>query len=167
MITVQEITSARNQVIREIDSIFEELVRKLEDVSPVSDAEADEDYDKIYPLTFNAGEFKGKKPTSLFFGREKVPVYTWKMVFEKIMERCNSDIEKHNALMSLRSKISGRTRAILSDRPEGMRTPLQIAPKLYAETHYDTGTLLHILLHRILDPVDYDYSNIYVAVRSD
>jgi hypothetical protein len=165
MLTAQDLQIARNQVIREIDAMFLELLERLETNSAELVVEEGENYDSVYPLSFNAAEFKGKKPTSLIFGKESVPVLTWRMVFEKVMERCNADVEKHNALMSLRSKVSGRARIILSDRPDGMRTPTKIAHKLYAETHYDTPTLLHVLLHRILDPVKYDYSNIYVTVR--
>ena len=165
MLTVQDLQIARNQVIREIDTMFLELIENLENPSENAVTEENESYDNIYPITFNAAEFKGKKPTSLIFGMERVPVLTWRMVFEKIMERCNADVDKHIALMNLRSKISGKARVILSDRPDGMRTPTQIAHKLYAETHYDTPTLLHVLLHRILDPVKYDYNNIYVTVR--
>jgi hypothetical protein len=167
MLTTRELLIARNQVIREIDTIFSDIIRTLENQTVVAEDEPNESFDKIYPLSFNFAEFKGKKPTSLHFGREIVPVYSWKKVFAKIMERCNSDVDKHKALMDLRSKISGRSRLILSDRPEGMRAPLEIAHKLYAETHYDTGNLLHILTRRLLDPVGYDYSNIYVAVRTE
>ena len=167
MLTVQELQIARNQVVREIDTIFLELIKRLEEPSVASDSEVGESYDSVYPISFNAAEFKGKKPTSLIFGTERVPVLTWRMVFEKVMERCNADVDKHTALMNLRSKISGRARFILSNRPDGMRTPTKVAHKLYAETHYDTPTLLHILLHRILDPIRYDYSNIYVTVRGE
>jgi hypothetical protein len=166
MLTAREIQSARNQVIREIDAVFTDLLRALERTGAPAPTTPDENFDVIYPLSFNAAEFKGKKPTALHFGRETIPVYSWKMVFSKIMERCNADVDKHKALMDLRGKISGRARVILSDRPDGMRAPLEIAHKLYAETHYDTGTLLHILTRRILEPVGYDYGDIYVSVRS-
>jgi len=35
------------------------------------------------------------------------------------------------------------------------------------ETHYDTETLLRILITRILDVVNYDYSGISVVIRND
>jgi len=168
MLTIQEIHSARNQLIREIDEVFEELARQLESRQPPCGVAEDfENHDRIYPLSYNTGMFKGKKPTNVIFGRERVQVYTWKMVFKEIMSRCNADTDKHRQLMNLRTRVSGRSRALLSDRPDGMRSPLQIDNKLYAETHYDTETLLRILLHRILDAVHYDYRNIYVSVRND
>lgn len=36
---------------------------------------------------------------------------------------------------------------------------------LFLETHYDTETLLNILMNRILRPIGYDYSAIRVTVR--
>ena len=46
-----------------------------------------------------------------------------------------------------------------------MRSPLKIDRGLYMETHYDTETLLKIMLTRILEPVNYDYSGIRVVLR--
>ena len=91
------------------------------------------------------------------------------MVFKEILQRCNADPEKHVALMNLRGKISGRERVLLSNKPKPgtMRSPLQIDENLYVETHYDTETLLRILTTRILNPVDYDYSKISIAIRND
>ena len=64
MITVQDVQSARNQVIREIDAIFLEIIQKIENPCVAIDVVGDESYESIYPLTFNAGEFKGTKPTA-------------------------------------------------------------------------------------------------------
>jgi len=162
----EQIQRARNQAIREVDEIFCDLINQLETSGEeVARENKPTDYDEIYPLNYNAGEFKGRKPTSVIFGREKVSVGTWTAVFSEVMRRCNSEPSKHQELMKLRNRISGRTRAILSDKPEGMRTPLRVDNKLYVETHYDTPTLVHILLERILKPAGYDFSNIYVALR--
>ena len=162
----EQIQRARNQAIREVDEIFSDLIVQLENYEEVVENENETmDYDEIYPLNYNPGEFKGRKPTSVIFRREKVSVGTWTAVFSEVMKRCNSEPSTHQELMKLRNRISGRTRAILSDKPEGMRTPLRVDNKLYVETHYDTPTLVHILLERILKPVGYDYSNIYVALR--
>jgi hypothetical protein len=167
MISIEELQSARNELIREIDEVFAELARKLEEEETGESPNETDGYERIYPLSYNPGSFKGEKPTRVIFGRERVDVYTWKNVFSEIMKRCNGDADKHRALMDLRGRLSGRRRAFLSDRPDGMRSPLKIDNKLYAETHYDTETLLRILLHRILDVVKYEYGNIYVAVRND
>jgi hypothetical protein len=163
---MEDLQEVRNELIREIDEVFAELARKLEEPDDQARSDEADSYDRIYPLSYDSGSFKGEKPTGIIFGRERVAVYTWKQVFSEIMKRCNADIDKHRALMDLRGRASGRTRAFLSDRPDGMRSPLKIDNKLYAETHYDTQTLLRILLHRILDTVHYEYGNIYVAVRN-
>jgi hypothetical protein len=100
------------------------------------------------------------------FGTERVVAHTWKAVFMLIILRCNADAEKHKTLMALRNKILGRARTLLSDSSQEMFRPLEIDKNLYAETHYDTATLLRILLHRILDEVGFDYSDISVAVKN-
>ncbi len=48
-----------------------------------------------------------------------------------------------------------------------MRSPVKIKEALFVETHYDAETLLRILTTRILDEVDYDYSNIQIAVKTE
>jgi len=167
MDTIREIQDVRRRLIREIDATFERLIQEIKNnINTLDEENYSENYDVVYQLSTDPGLFKGKKPTMLFFGDEMVPVYTWKMVFKEVMNRCKSSPEKHKALMNLRMIISGRTRVILSDKPDGMRSPLKLDNKLYAETHYDTETLIRILLHRILDTINYDYNNISVAIRS-
>ena len=61
--------------------------------------------------------------------------------------------------------MSGKKRALLASSDEGMRSPLPIGGGLFLETHYDTETLLNILMNRILRPIGYDYSAIRVTVR--
>ena len=126
------------------------------------------DYESIYPLSVTPSMLKGKKPTGVLFGeRGRIDVGTWKAVFREIMEHCNADPEKHVALMNLRGKVSGRNRVLLAKTSEGMRSPLELSENLYAETHYDTETLLRIMTSRILDSIGYDYSGISVAVRNE
>ena len=47
-----------------------------------------------------------------------------------------------------------------------MRSPMLLGENLYLETHYDTETLLNILMIRILRPIGYDFSSILVTVRN-
>jgi hypothetical protein len=102
----------------------------------------------------------------VIFGNEQTEARTWKMVAEEIMKRCNADPEKHVALMNLRGMISGRERVFIAKDGSRMNSPKKIDENLYIETNYDAETLLRVLLTRILDAVDYDYSSISVAVRS-
>ena len=162
-----EIQTAR----RQIDMILNQLLRKVTEYEQSASqgrprAGVMGDYESIYPLVAGGSAFKGEKPTGLLFGEERVDVYTWKMVFQEILKRCNEDPEKHVALMNLRGKVSGRARVFLAKNSASMRSPHEIAKNLYVETHYDTETLLRILMTRILDAVNYDYSGISVAVRN-
>lgn len=177
MNVLYEIQLARTQLLREVEATFEQLICKLtesENFNCIDEACETEkrakSYERVYPLSTEPAIFKGKKPTGVLFEEnDRVNVGTWKMVFKEILQRCNADPEKHVALMNLRGKISGRERVLLSNKPKPgtMRSPLQIDENLYVETHYDTETLLRILTTRILNPVDYDYSKISIAIRND
>jgi hypothetical protein len=149
-----------------VDTAFTELIRKLESGSNIAERSWIGNYETIYPITANPAIFKGKKPTAVMFGNERVDVGKWKTVIEEIMKRCDADSEKHVSLMNLRGKISGRERVILAKEGDKMRSPLKISENLYIESHYDTETLLRTLTKRILDVVDYDYSCVKVAVRN-
>ena len=122
---------------------------------------------KIYRLCALPVTLKGTKPTAVFFGAEKAEVKTWRAVYTAVLRRCAAGSDKLAALMELRNKISGRRRVILSDKPDGMDTPIEIAEGLYAEVYFDTDWLLRILTREILDAVHYDYSGISVAVRNE
>lgn len=110
--------------------------------------------------------FKGKSVAAVLFpDGTRVEASTWKKFVEIIMRRCNSDPAKHSILMDMRDRTPGHKRQLLSCAPDKMRSPLMIDDKLYMESHYDTETLLKIMLTRILDSVEYDYHGIYVVLR--
>ena len=167
-----ELQSIRAQLIREIDISFDQLIQHLKDeqeqhsntISTVTNVS----YESIYPLSAGPTIFKGKKPTGIIFadGR-RIDVPTWKKVAEEILHHCNLDQSRHTALLNLRGRVSGRERVLLDKSKGNMRSPLRIDNKLYMETHYDTETLLKILMTRILDAVGYDYSGISVAIRNN
>ena len=174
MNVIQEIQDTRAQIIEGVNTVFDQLLEKLastgiSEISSIEDGAQTQngDYESIYPLSANPGIFKGKKPTGVLFGENgRVDVGTWKMVLQEILQRCNTDPEKHVALMNLRGKVSGRERILLAKDSENMRSPLKLSENLYVETHYDTETLLRIMTTRILDAVGYDYSGISVAIRN-
>jgi len=166
MNAIQEIQNIRSEIMLKVDAAFAELIRKLESCSDNSEQRWVGNYETVYPITVNSAIFKGKKPTAVLFGDERIEVSKWKTVVAEIMKRCNEDSEKHVSLMNLRGKISGRERVILAKDGGKMRSPMKISENLYIETHYDTETLLRTLMTRILDVVDYDYSCIKVAVRN-
>ncbi len=97
----------------------------------------------------------------------RIDVPTWKKVVEIILKKCNQETVYHNRLIELRGKVAGRDRVLVGEKPDEMRSPLEIAEGLYVETHYDTESLLRILITRILDAIHYDYNGITIAVRND
>ena len=124
-------------------------------------------YESVYPLCMEPGFFKGKSVVAVILPdgvRQETP--TWKKLSEAILKRCNDDAGKHAALMDLRNRVQGRSRRLLGNSAENMRSPIKIDRGLYMETHYDTENLLRILTTRILDEVNYDYSGIQVALRN-
>ena len=165
MNVMQEIMNLRSLINLEVDKAFDEFIKKAENRGERIEIRTAGNYETIYPITVNPAIFKGKKPTAVIFSNERIDVTKWKTVVEKIMSDCNADPEKHVALMNLRGKISGRERVLLSKEIGNMRSAIKIDENLYIETNYDTESLLRILLHRILDEVDFDYSKISVAVR--
>ena len=87
-----------------MDEIFLNLLNELENPVVVNEHE-EGGFDVVYPLSYTPGEFKGKKPTSIIFGREKVRVGTWTALFAEVMKRCNADADYHRALMGLRNQL--------------------------------------------------------------
>ncbi len=170
MDTIQELQLLRAELIQEVDTKIGRILQKLKDEqrSEMGCANEEVAYESIYPLNAGTGIFKGKKPIAVIFAdRVRVSVPTWKKLAEEILRHCNSDPEKHKALMDLRGKLLGRDRVFLGSEAGKMRSPVKIADALYFETHYDTETLLRILTTRILAAVRYDYSGITIAVRND
>jgi len=119
-----------------------------------------------FPLYSNPALFKGEKPTAVLFQDERVEVKTWRKVFTEILTRCCADPQTHEALMSLRNKVSGRKRKIISDKPDGMDFPIMLSEGLYIEADYDTELLISILTRHILTPAGYDYNGISVMVKT-
>ena len=160
---ILEVKAAQAYLVKEVNKTFEELIKTLQSTEEIGKKE----YETVYPLTTDPAIFKGKKPTGVLFDENRIIAHTWKNVFKILILQCNSDTKRHKELMELRNKILGRERIILSDNSRGMLRPFQIDEHLWAETHYDTESLMRVLLHRILDEVGFDYSKISVAVRNE
>ena len=169
MDTIQRLQSYRTQLIQEINIFFDDMIQGLR-TEEMSNAVVDEvrEYESIYSLTASTGIFKGKKPVGVRFpDGTRIDVPTWKRVVEVILRECNSNPSKHRELEKLCGKVSGRERIFLANKPDNMRSPIAIDENIYVETHYDTETLLRIVTTRILEPVQYDYSGISIAIRND
>lgn len=171
MDTIQELQNFRTKLIQEINLKFDAMIQTLREGQD-NEAQTGEtieiEYEIIYPLNVAPVVFKGKKPTGVCFpDRTRVNVPTWKRVVEAILVKCNNEPQYHKVLMELRDKVQGRERVFVGSSKENMRSPLKIDEKLYIETHYDTETLLRILTMRILEPINYDYSGIMIAIRNE
>ncbi|OUQ77472.1 hypothetical protein [Flavonifractor sp. An100] len=119
------------------------------------------------PLLAPARMFKGAKPTAVILPEKgKVVAATWQRVVLTILLDCDSDPVKHERLMTLRSRVAGDFRWLLSDKSKGLRAPLRINEGLYFEGKFDTEALLRNLTKKILEPVGYDYSGIAVLLRN-
>lgn len=169
MDTIQKLQSYRTQLIQEINLFFDDMIQNLRTEQLPNEAVAEvREYESIYPLTAATGIFKGRKPVGVRFpDGTRVDVPTWKKVVEVILQKCNSLPSKHKELEKLCGKVSGRERVFLANRPDNMRSPIQIDTNIYMETHYDTETLLRIVTTRILEPIQYDYNGITIAIRND
>jgi hypothetical protein len=119
-----------------------------------------------YRLSGQTYIFIGKKVTAVLFGEERVNVKNWREVCQLLLNRCNE--KRHDDLMRLRNKVAGSVRVYLSDRPDGMLTPIKVDEELYADRgQYGTATLLHILRDRIFKPARFDCSDIRIVMRCD
>ena len=157
---IMEIKKTRDTIKSTVNAAFDRLILTFD-----GEEATDLPTEYVYPLNSNTNIFIGKKPVAVLFGYERIDVKTWREVYEVVLKRYNQDEKHHESLMYLRNKIAGKCRVFLSDKPDGMTRPLQIDDDMYAETHYGTGTLLYILLNRILAPVGFDYNNINVVLK--
>lgn len=171
MDAIQELQMLKEALIQEIDRKIGQVIEKLNQQqaeNQVETAPSPQGYESIYSLNIGTGVFKGKRPIAVLFadGR-RIETPTWKKVMEVILVDCYKQLEKRQMLLDLRGKVLGRNRVLLGSEKGTMRSPVKIAEALYVESHYDTETLLRILTTRILNPIDYNYSGIKLAIQTE
>lgn len=164
---IQMLQNLRNELIQSINLQIDEIILQLRnEEEPVVRREDWNRFEDQYPLTSATGVFKGKKPIGVNFADgTRIDVPTWKQVVCVILKRCIKNSLYNQRLREIRGRVAGRNRVLLDDRPDKMRSPVEIEEGLWVETHYDTESLLRILTTRILDAIDYDYSGISISVR--
>lgn len=118
--------------------------------------------DQTLPLDYEPRYFIGRRPTRLLIGTFEIPVNKWSEVARILLKDCNE--KKHRQLLSVRNKISGKCRMILSDTDAGMDRALKVDEGIYFEIHCGTECLLRMLL-LTFRAAGYDYSDIHVCVR--
>ena len=160
---IKEIREKQNQIIVMINSIFDEMVRKVEDLEKKENSYENK-YESSYPIK-NTTSFKGKKPIAVKFGEERRITPTWKKVIEEIMEKVLEDEKMKKRVLDLRDKILGRKRSRLSYKSENMRSPLKLYDELYIETNYDAETLMNLLI-QILEEISYNYNSIQIIIKN-
>ena len=160
-IILAELESVRVKMLDVVNNRINDLIARIESGEPLEDEVSP--VETVYPLSTTPSLFKNTKPTAVYFGEEKVPVKTWFNVYTLILRRCAEDQERREAFLYLCNKILGRKRVILSDKPDGMNRPTEVAEGVYAEGFFDTEWLIRILTTQLLDNVGYDYSDISVS----
>ena len=158
-VILAEIEANRIRLHNLVDARFDGLREAVLSGSSVTMAEMEYEY----PLCAPPYLFKGSKPIAVLFGEERVELNSWRKVYTEILRRCT--VEKHDVLMELRNKISGRERIMLSDKPDSMNAPIKLSDNLFAEAYFDTEWLIRILTNRILDAVCFDYSHISIVLK--
>ncbi len=161
---IQEIEDMRQRMLREINTEFDRIIDTVlksgDNITTQASA-----YSIKYPIMADPGIFKGKKPIAVVIDEEEFDVKTWKDVVKAVMNKCIESTDNIIRLYELAGKISGKKRVLLASSPDNMRSPIEITNRMYMETHYDTETLLNILINRILTPIGYKINDVYVIIR--
>ena len=166
---IEELQNYRTQLIQEINVTFDRMIQKIRSEETTEHIENGmREYELSYPLTASTGFFKGKKPLAVVFkDGTRVDAFTWKKVVESVLQYCNTTGNKHNELASLCGKVSGRDRVLLATKEDNMRSAIKVDEGIFMESHYDTESLLRIMVTRILAPIRFDYEGINIIIRND
>ncbi|MBR2289289.1 MAG: hypothetical protein IJ867_01370 [Clostridia bacterium] len=160
---INKIREKQNEIIVMINSAFDEIVKEVENLK-IGEMNYENNYETSYPITNTTG-FKGRKPIAIKINDERMIAPTWKKVVEEIMNIVIQDETMKKRVLDLRDKLLGRKRRRISNSDDDMRSPLKLTDELYIETHYDTETLMNLLI-QILGEISYDYSNIQIIVKN-
>ena len=163
MNTIKEIRDMQFQIISTINTTFEKIVKKFEELEQNESIVEQNEFQVKYPITY-AG-FKGTKPIAVIINSNEIITPSWKSVVENILKEVIKDKTMEQKLMNLRNIILGRTRTRIASNEGNMRSPILITEGLYIETHYDTEALMKFLLE-ILDSINYDYSKIEIRIKN-
>lgn len=160
---IKDIREKQNEIIMIVNTLFDELVKEVSNIK-TEEKEKKNEFETILPLS-NTKIFKGKKPIAVIFGENRIITPTWKIVVEIILKEVLKEENMKEKLYGLSDKLLGRKRTRLSKSSDEMRKPLKLSDELYIETHYDTETLMNLLL-QILNDVSYNYNDIKVAIKN-
>ena len=160
---IREIRKKQDELILMINSTFDEIIQEVASLSS-EEVVAENEYEVAYPITNTSG-FKSKKVIAVILNGERIIAPTWKNVVRIILMDAIKEERNKTKLSNLCDRLLGRTRTRLSSVPDEMRSPLQLADNIYVETHYDTETLMNLLL-QILNEISYDYGDIKIVIKN-
>lgn len=160
---INEIRKKQDEIIVMINSTFDGIVKDISQLSP-SNIKDEVEYELTYPLTNTSG-FKSKKVIAVILNGQRIITPTWKTVVKTILLDVIKNEANKRKLYNLCDKLLGRKRTRLSSNSKDMRSPLELADNLYVETHYDTETLMNLLL-QILNEISYDYSTVKIVIKN-
>jgi len=166
--TLLDIQLARENILNTVNSCFDNLITRLkvpDNVANLSDKSNAAYGGYALPIAINPTIFTNKKAVAVVFGEERVYVKTWREVVSEILSRCCQNPIYYERLMALRGKVAGNVRTLLSDKPEGMIKPAFISNDLYMEVNLGAQAMMAVLVGKLLTPIGYDYSNLFVEVR--
>lgn len=159
---VAMVEKSRQRMHEAVDEKYDEMIECIRTGQPFQATRV-----QRYDLNEPPFVFKGKKPISITYPNgEKVMVNTWREVAAELLQDCNSDPQRHEALMQLRYKVGGNTRWFLTDTDRKLDVGIKIDDNLYFEGKFDTEYLLKMMTERIFAKVGYPYEMIEIEVRA-
>lgn len=157
--TRQIIEETRQSLHKRIDSQFDEFIEGLESGRSMRDP------CRCMSLKTMPAYFKGNKPISIVYPDGTIDyTSTWRMVAKSLLQRCAEDDVMRERMYALCDRASGKIRYILSSKPDGMDSPIEICPNMYFEGKYDTESMLRVITNRIFDTIGYRYLDIEINI---
>lgn len=159
--TIELIEEMRSQLHRFIDARFDLLLQCCQ-----GEENAGSEKQTVFPLQGSKAFFKGRKPAAVVLGQREVEVKTWRTAVQTVLRDCASAPERLEKLMSMRGRVNGIFRVLLTERAEQLNAPIEVCDALYFEGKFDTEALLRVLEERILSRVGYDAELVGFKLRS-
>ncbi len=155
----QIIEETRQSLHKRIDSQFDEFIESLESGRSMCDP------CRGMSLKTMPAYFKGNKPISIVYPDGTVDLTsTWRKVAKSLLQHCAEDNVMRERMYVLCDRASGKSRYILSSKPDGMDIPIEICPNMYFEGKYDTESMLRVITNRIFDTIGYRYLDIEINI---
>jgi hypothetical protein len=117
--------------------------------------------ESTFTLSAIPESLKTIKAQKVTIGGNAVATTSWKAIYVAVLNDCLA--KNKDKLVALRGDLLGKKKAIVAETKDGMNTPVELDADLFIETCFDASNTL-INLKKILDAVEYDYSNVSIGV---